>query len=150
MPADARNRPIETGTTPVYNNSFHLVPTAPMDYRDPVLVIDETLDNLVYLVEWWLEDLDMAATPRVDFLTWDDVKTVSALRATRALLPRLRIVRSNYENAPSLPDASGYTRDHAMTNYIERSRTQLRPLMNPSASPLDPPAGNTTSDEPGT
>jgi hypothetical protein len=100
-----------------------------MDYRDPVVVIDETLDNLVYLVEWWLEDLDVAVARDFDLLTLEDVKSLSALRATRALLPRLRIVRSNYESSPSLPDAKGYTRDREMDEFCERSRSELRRLL---------------------
>lgn len=100
-----------------------------MDYRDPIIVIDATIDNLVYLVEWWLEDLDVAVARDFDLLTKDDAKTLSALRATRALLPRLRIVRSNYESGPFLPDASGSTKDRAMAEYVEQGRTQLRRLM---------------------
>ncbi len=53
-----------------------------MDYRDPIVVIDETIDNLVYLVEWWLEDLDIAVARDFDLLTREDAKTISALRAT--------------------------------------------------------------------
>lgn len=102
-----------------------------MDYRDPIVVIDETIDNLVYLVEWWLEDLDIAVARDFELLTRDDAKTLSALRATRTLLPRLRIVRSNYEGSPSLPDAKGYPRDRAMDEFCERSRTQLRRLLHP-------------------
>lgn len=103
-----------------------------MDYRDPIIVIDETLDNLVYLVEWWLEDLDVAVAHDFDLLTRDDAKTLSALRATRALLPRLRIVRSNYESAPALPDASTYTKDRTMADYVEQERTELRRLLHPT------------------
>nr|WP_298724459.1 hypothetical protein [uncultured Steroidobacter sp.] len=104
-----------------------------MDYRDPIAVIDETVDNLVYLVEWWLEDLEIPAA--VDLLTRDDAKTLSALRATRALLPRLRIVRSNYESSPSLPDAQGHARDRAMDEFCERSRVELRRLLHPPEGP---------------
>lgn len=106
-----------------------------MDYRDPIIVIDETIDNLMYLVEWWLEDLDVAAALDCELLTWDDAKSLAALRAARALLPRLRIVRSNYESSPTLPDASGYVRDRAMVEYIERERVELRKLMRPSDRP---------------
>jgi hypothetical protein len=102
-----------------------------MDYRDPIVVIDQTIDNLVYLVEWWLEDLDVSLAKDFDLLTKDDAKTLSALRATRVLLPRLRIVRSNYESGPSLPDASGYSKDRAMAEYVEQGRTQLRQLIHP-------------------
>ena len=97
-----------------------------MDYRDPILVIDETIDNLVYLVEWWLEDLDVAGSREFDLLTTDDAKTIAALRATRALLPRLRIVRSNYESSPSLPDAQGATKDQIMAAYLEHELSELR------------------------
>lgn len=110
-----------------------------MDYRDPVLVIDETIDNLVYLVEWWLEDLELPVAREFQLLTRDDAKTVSALRATRALLPRLRIVRSNYETSPALPDAQGYARDRAMDEFVERSRRQFQPLLRPPGE--TPPPG---------
>jgi hypothetical protein len=110
-----------------------------MDYRDPIVVIDETIDNLVYLVEWWLEDLDAPAARDFDLLTRDDARSLSALRATRALLPRLRIVRSNYEGSPSLPDAKGYARDRAMDEFVERSRIQLRRLLHPPGD--GPPPG---------
>src|SRR5688572_34733 len=102
-----------------------------MDYRNPIIVIDETIDNLMYLVEWWLEDIDVAVALDCQLLTKDDAKSISALRATRALLPRLRIVRSNYESGPSLPDARNHPPDHAMVEYCERGRTQLRRLMRP-------------------
>lgn len=102
-----------------------------MDYRDPLIVIDETIHNLAYLVEWWLEDLHMPVAQECDLLTRDDAKTLSALRATRALLPRLRILRSSYESGPFLPDASGYTKDRAMAEYVEQGRTELRQLMHP-------------------
>jgi hypothetical protein len=110
-----------------------------MDYRDPIVVIDETIDNLVYLVEWWLEDLDLAVARDFDLLTRDDAKTISALRATRVLLPRLRIVRSNYEGSPLLPDAKGQPRDRAMDEFCERSRDELRRLLHPSTD--GPPPG---------
>ncbi len=110
-----------------------------MDYRDPILVIDETIQNLVYLVEWWLEDLDDSAVTDFDWLRREDVKTISALRATRRLLPRLRIVRSNYESSPVLPDATGFSRDRAFDEYCERSRIQLQPLLQPPGD--GPPPG---------
>jgi hypothetical protein len=99
-----------------------------MDYRDPVRVIDETIENLVYLVDWWLEDIDAGAL-RSDLLATDAVKSIAALRATRALLPRLRIVRSNYESSPSLPDAIHVSVDRRLEEHIENERTQLRILM---------------------
>jgi hypothetical protein len=110
-----------------------------MDYRDPIVVIDETIDNLVYLVEWWLEDLELPVDREFELLSRDDAKTVSALRATRALLPRLRIVRSNYESSPALPDAKGYARDRAMDEFVERSRVQFRRLLHPPGD--GPPPG---------
>ena len=103
-----------------------------MDYRDPILVIDETIDNLVYLVEWWLEDLDITVAHDFDLLRREDAKTISALRATRVLLPRLRIVRSNYESSPLLPDAKGFARDRELDEFCERSRVELRRLLHPS------------------
>ena len=109
-----------------------------MDYRDPIVVIDETIDNLVYLVEWWLEDLDLAVARDFDLLTRDDAKTISALRATRVLLPRLRIVRSNYEGSPLLPDAKGQPRDHEFDEFCERSRTELRRLLHPPTDSAPP------------
>lgn len=112
-----------------------------MDYRDPVVVIDQTIDNLVYLVEWWLEDLEVAAVEDCNLLTRDDAKTISALRVTRALLPRLRIVRSNYESSPELPDARGYTKDRVMAEYVEQSRTDLRGLLGPQSHIDDDPPG---------
>jgi len=99
-----------------------------MDYRDPVRVIDETIENLVYLVDWWLEDIDAGAL-RSDLLATDAVKSIAALRATRALLPRLRIVRSNYESSPSLPDAIHISVDRRLEEHIENDRAQLRILM---------------------
>lgn len=111
-----------------------------MDNRDPIIVIDETLDNLVYLVEWWTEDLDVVVARDFEQLTFEDVKSISALRATRTLLPRLRLVRSNYEGSPNLPDAKSYPRERAMDEFCERSRIQLRRLLNP---PPDDPAPGT-------
>lgn len=102
-----------------------------MAYRDPILVIDETLENLVYLVEWWTEDLDVVVAREVEQMTWEDVKSIAALRATRALLPRLRLVRSNYEGSPSLPDAKGHPREQVLDEYCERSRIELRRLLYP-------------------
>ena len=110
-----------------------------MDYRDPVVVIDETIDNLVYLVEWWLEDLELPVSREFELLTREDAKSLSALRATRALLPRLRIVRSNYESGPDLPDAKGYAPERAMDEFVERSRLQFRRLLQPPGD--GPPPG---------
>jgi hypothetical protein len=110
-----------------------------MDYRDPVVVIDETIDNLVYLVEWWLEDLELPVAREFDLLTREDARSLAALRATRALLPRLRIVRSNYESSPALPDAKGYARERAMDEFVERSRVEFRRLLHPPGE--RPPPG---------
>lgn len=129
--------PIELTVSPVYNNSYRPAFPPAMDYRDPIIVIDETIDNLVYLVEWWLEDVDIAVAKDFELLTEDDAKTISALRATRALLPRLRIVRSNYESGPSLPDARGYTKDNAMIDYVEQGRTELRRWLHPQRNLRD-------------
>ncbi|MBM0108064.1 hypothetical protein JM946_25310 [Steroidobacter sp. S1-65] len=106
-----------------------------MDYRNPVVVIDQTIDNLMYLVELWLEDLDVAVALNCDLLTRDDAKSLAALRAARALLPRLRIVRSNYESSPSLPDAAGYVRDRAMEEYVAREQMKYRKLLRPWKDP---------------
>lgn len=103
-----------------------------MDHRNPIIVIDETIDNLMYLVELWLEDLDVAVALNCDLLTRDDAKSLAALRAARALLPRLRIVRSNYESSPSLPDAAGYVSDRAMEDYVAREQMRYRKLLRPS------------------
>jgi hypothetical protein len=101
-----------------------------MRYRDPVVVIDETIDNLVLLTDWFLEDIDFGAIDQ-QFFSNDVVRSVAALRATRALLPRLRIVRSNYVSAPSLPDArnSNNSLDRALLEYSERSREELLKFM---------------------
>lgn len=115
-----------------------------MDYRNPIIVIDESIDNLMYLVELWLEDLDVAVALNCDLLTRDDAKSLAALRATRALLPRLRIVRSNYESSPSLPDSPGYVRDRAMEDYVAREQLKYRRLMRPTRAPRK---GNGKSDD---
>lgn len=75
-----------------------------MCYRDPVIVIDETIGNLEYLTACFLADIDAGALDRGQ-LAPRAVKSIAALQAAQALLPRLRIVRSNYEAAPRLPDA---------------------------------------------
>ena len=98
-----------------------------MRYRNPVVVIDETIENLVFLSDWFIEDIDHGALDR-GFFSNDAVRSIAALRATRALLPRLRIVRSNYVSAPLLPDArnSSNSLDSALIDYVERSGDQLR------------------------
>jgi len=96
-----------------------------MEYRDPVAVIDETIENLVYLVAWLLEDIDVGALDS-ELLARDAVKSLAALGAIRAVLPRLRIVRSNFVSAPAFPDAAHPGPDRALVEYSERGRTQLR------------------------
>lgn len=109
-----------------------------MDYRDPVLVIDQTIENLVYLVDWWLEDIDVGAL-RSDLLANDAIKSIAALSATRALLPRLRIVRSNYVSYPSLPDAVREPADRRMVEFIDSERAELRKLMHQWRTGWRPP-----------
>lgn len=108
-----------------------------MDYRDPVSVLDETIENLVYLVDWWLEDIDVGVF-QSDLLANDAVKSIAALQATRALLPRLRIVRSNYESSPSLPDAAHVSTDRRLAEHIENEQRQLRILMRQRRSKWPP------------
>ncbi|MET0533875.1 MAG: hypothetical protein ABW171_06590 [Steroidobacter sp.] len=100
-----------------------------MDYRDPITLIDESIENLTYLIDWLLEDIDVAALDS-DLLAKDAVRSIAALRAIRALLPRLRVVRSNFESQPTLPDATRMPPDHALSEYVEKRRTQLRKLLN--------------------
>lgn len=99
-----------------------------MDYRDPVSLIDDSIESLTYLIDWLLEDIDVGALES-DLLAKDAIRSIAALRAIRALLPRLRIVRSNFVSAPSLPDATRVPSDHALNEFIEKSRTQLRKRM---------------------
>jgi len=99
-----------------------------MDYRDPITLIDESIENLTYLVDWLLEDIHVGAVEN-EALAKDAIRAIAALRAIRALLPRLRIVRSNFETWPSLPDARRVTPDQAMGTFIERGRARLRRLL---------------------
>jgi hypothetical protein len=96
-----------------------------MDHRDPITLIDESIENLTYLIDWLLEDIE-ASTIESDAAVKDAIRAIAALRAIHALLPRLRIVRSNFESWPSLPDGRRVSPDGAMGNYIERSRALLR------------------------
>jgi len=105
-----------------------------MDHRDPITLIDESIENLTYLIDWLLEDIDVGALES-DLLAKDAIRSIAALRAIRALLPRLRIVRSNFESSPSLPDATRVQPDHALGDFIERGRTQLRKLLNVDLPP---------------
>jgi hypothetical protein len=75
-----------------------------MQFRNPAVVIDETIANLEYLSEFFLDDIDHGALDR-DQLTPRAMKAVAALEAARILLPRLRIVRSNHVADSRLPDA---------------------------------------------
>jgi hypothetical protein len=99
-----------------------------MDYRDPITLIDESIENLTYLIDWLLEDIHASAVEN-ESVAKDAIRAIAALRAIRALLPRLRIVRSNFESWPSLPDARWVSKTHSMENFIERARAQLRKLL---------------------
>ena len=99
-----------------------------MDHRDPITLIDESIENLTYLIDWLLEDLDVGAFGS-ELLARDAIRAISALRAIRALLPRLRIVRANFESWPSLPDAKAPSPDQVMAKYVDRSRALLRKFL---------------------
>ena len=99
-----------------------------MDYRDPITLIDESIENLTYLIDWLLEDIDVSAIQN-ESAARDAIRAITALRAIRALLPRLRIVRANFESWPSLPDAKSPSPDQLMANYVDRSNTWLRKLL---------------------
>jgi hypothetical protein len=101
---------------------------AAMDTRDPITLIDESIENLTYLIDWLLEDIDVAALDN-ETLAKDAIRAIAALHAIRALLPRLRIVRSNFESWPSLPDARQPSPEAAMERFIERSGALLRKLL---------------------
>jgi hypothetical protein len=108
-----------------------------MDHRDdPIALIDESIENLTYLIDWLLEDIDVAALDQ-DLLAKDAIRSIAALRAIRALLPRLRIVRSNFESQPTLPDATRVPPDHALIEYVQKRRTQVRKY-------LDEPRGGSS------
>lgn len=113
-----------------------------MDHRDPITLIDESIENLTYLIDWLLEDIDVGALGS-DLLAKDAIRSIAALRAIRALLPRLRIVRSNFESAPSLPDATRAPADRALIEYVERRREQLRGLLNQSGGSSRIPLSST-------
>ena len=59
-----------------------------MDYRDPITLIDESIENLTYLIDWLLEDIDISAIQN-ESAARDAIRAIAALRAIRALLPRL-------------------------------------------------------------
>ena len=100
-----------------------------MDYRDPITLIDQSIENLTHLVDWLLEDIDAGALGG-GLLAKDTIRSIAALRAIRAVLPRLRIVRSNFESQPNLPDASRPPPDQALIDYIEESHAELRKRLN--------------------
>lgn len=99
-----------------------------MDYRDPITLIDESIENLTYLIDWLLEDIDVSAIHN-EAAAKDAIRAIAALRAIRALLPRLRIVRANFETWPSLPDAKAPSQDQVMANYVDKSNAWLRRLL---------------------
>ena len=111
-----------------------------MDYRDPVALIDETIDNLMYLVAWLLEDIDVGALDS-ELLARDAVKSIAALKAIHAVLPRLRIVRSNFVSAPTLPDAVHAGPDSPLIEYVERSHARLQKFLKPKQDDADEPEG---------
>jgi hypothetical protein len=99
-----------------------------MDYRDPITLIDESIENLTYLIDWLLEEIDVNAI-QSEAAAKDAIRAISALRAIRALLPRLRIVRANFESWPSLPDAKSQSPDQLMARYVDKSSAWLRGLL---------------------
>jgi hypothetical protein len=99
-----------------------------MDYRDPITLIDESIENLTYLIDWLLEEIDVNAI-QSEAAAKDAIRAISALRAIRALLPRLRIVRANFESWPSLPDAKSQSPDQLMASYVDKSSAWLRRLL---------------------
>lgn len=99
-----------------------------MDHRDPITLIDECIENLTYLIDWLLDDIDVSAIES-EAAAKDAIRAIAALRAIRAVLPRLRIVRANFESWPSLPDATRPSPDQAMAQLVDRSRTMLRKLL---------------------
>ncbi|HEY6643048.1 hypothetical protein [Povalibacter sp.] len=73
-----------------------------MQFRHPAVVIDETITNLEYLTGLLLQDIDRGAIEKRQ-VTPSALKAIAALEAIRTLLPRLRIVRSNYADSDALP-----------------------------------------------
>jgi len=100
-----------------------------MDLRDPITLIDESVENLTHLIDWLLEDIDVGALES-DLLAKDAIRSIAALRAIRAVLPRLRIVRSNFVSAPSLPDATRAPADQALIDFVDKEHAHLRKLLN--------------------
>jgi hypothetical protein len=99
-----------------------------MDHRDPITLIDDSIENLMYLIDWLLEDIDVSAI-QSESAARDAIRAITALRAIRALLPRLRIVRANFESWPSLPDAKSPSPDQVMANDVDRNSAWLRRLL---------------------
>jgi hypothetical protein len=112
-------------------------------YCDPVNLIDDSIESLTLLTDWLVEDLDCSPMNGDDSSTKDGIRALSALRAIRAALPRLRIVRSNFEASPILPDAAFAPPDAAIEQYVERLRAELRQLLRldegTSEGPADDP-----------
>ena len=74
-----------------------------MQIRHPAVVIDETIANLDYLTEFLLDDIDHGSI-RDGEARPSTLKAIAALEAVRVLLPRLRVVRSNYVANSRFPD----------------------------------------------
>lgn len=74
-----------------------------MQFRHPAIVIDETVTNLEYLTEFLLDDIDQGSVC-TDGVAPCAMKAIAALEALRVLLPRLRVVRSNYVASSRFPD----------------------------------------------
>lgn len=77
-----------------------------MQFRPPTVVIDEAIDDLTYLVRFLLDDIEHGITGCNQFSP-QAVKAIAALDAVRVLVPRLRIVRSNYVADSRLAHDSG-------------------------------------------
>jgi hypothetical protein len=75
-------------------------------YRDPVQVIDQTIDNLEYLSSVFWDDLDAAGLDN-NVVAARVMRSIATIRAIHVLLPRLRVARSNHENSlpAPLPDS---------------------------------------------
>jgi hypothetical protein len=74
-----------------------------MQFRHPASVIDETVTNLEYLTEFLIDDIDHGSVC-TDEVPPCAMKAIAALEALRVLLPRLRVVRSNYVASSRFPD----------------------------------------------
>jgi hypothetical protein len=77
-----------------------------MHFRHPAAVIDSVIADLGYLTEFLLDEIDhTGANP--DQPSPGAVKAIAALEGTRLLLPRLRVVRSNFVADARLPGMEG-------------------------------------------